>query len=79
MAIHKSAPRLNRREAELRKAQLRREQFQRDKHGKEQRRKIDQRRQYVDRVKGGVLILAIIGFFALVYWLGVSDLVPRAY
>lgn len=79
MAVPKTVRRLTRRQSELRRDQLRREQLIRDQHRTAQRRKTDFRRECAEGAKGTLLILGILGFFALVYWLAISNLVPAAY
>ena len=79
MPIPKSIHRLNRRQSEVRRDLLRQEQFRRDKLRTARRREAEFRGKCLDTVKGTLVIVAILAFFAMIYWLAVSQLLPTGY
>lgn len=79
MAVPRTIRRLSRRQSESRKDQLRKDQLLRDHYRRDHRRRMERRRQRVEGLKGTLVLLAILGFFALIYWLAISDSLPAAY
>jgi len=79
MPVPKSIRRLNRRQSELRREQLRHEQFRRERLRAARRREAEFRGKCLDTLKGTLFIVAILAFFAMIYWLAVSELLPTGY
>lgn len=79
MAISRKISRLSRRQAETQRSQLRQDQYFRDEVRKRKQKKIVRRSNLIESFQGIVVLLLIVGFFAMIYWLAVSDSVPAAF
>ncbi|MBN2474446.1 MAG: hypothetical protein JXB62_07545 [Pirellulales bacterium] len=79
MAIPKTTRRMSVRESELLRDRLRANQFRRDQVRRAALHRQDRRRNRIEGFEGLVVLLLVVGFFALIYWLAISDSVPAAY
>ncbi len=79
MVVPSSVRRISFRESQLRREQLRKRQHERDQARRNRLRRSQFHRELIEGFQSAALIIAIIGFFALIYWLAVSDQVPTAY
>jgi len=79
MAVSKRIRRLSFREAEAYRTRLREDQHRRDRLRQEKLRLFRRDSRRVDGIEGVLVLVLIFGFFALVFWLAVSDFVPAAY
>jgi len=79
MAVSKKVRRLNLHQANAYRDQLRQEQLRKDQLRREKLNRIQRRNDRAYGIQAFAVLLAIIGFFAIIYWLAVSESIPTAF